>query len=370
MPQKLHHSIIAEQMAQAEAMKAKCHVTAPVQSTGITARDLAECLVSGMPLPKPGEKFIPGSVFKLNDPETAALYRMMELLGAPFPVALPLIPEKYCEERADIFLNFLQYIGETHKLFAKYHNGEKPVHDDVVHRVAFAFTVRKPKELGGIALESLFKESKAEVRGTKHKVWTPILRIIRDYFIEKGFGWRDELLRCENTWKAEMRYATKHGIEPRKILFPSYHASKAKRVEAERKAEEEQKKATEKAERDRQFAIEEEQKKQGTFVPIYHMQSAEDGKKFAESKGFFDMFAKYGRLHLLIPHKIFVENYLQTQRRVPEDFFDVVEIFVRQIASGGVEEQEKEDFKELINYLNECGINRENRTLKCNAGVA
>ena len=41
---------------------------------------------------------------------------------------------------------------------------------------------------------------------------------------DAGFGWRWQLANRQQTWRTEQLLAKKHGFEPRKYLFPAYHA--------------------------------------------------------------------------------------------------------------------------------------------------
>ena len=67
------------------------------------------------------------------------------------------------------------------------------------------------------------KVKKVKKKREKDQLWTPLLRLLRDDFVDAGLGWRWTLATNKQTWKAEVLLAAKHDFEPRGLLFPSRH---------------------------------------------------------------------------------------------------------------------------------------------------
>ncbi|MDR0328208.1 MAG: hypothetical protein LBI05_07945, partial [Planctomycetaceae bacterium] len=144
------------QKAQEVRQTPRAQSSAP---SAVPATDWAKRLLHKKQAEKENGEFIPGSVFVEGDPLTAPLYRMIALLDAPDPNA-PLLRETD-STASEIYLNFLDYINKTHELFQRSVRGKQhSVYDDVIHRIAFVFTLGIPQTYGYADLESLFREGK------------------------------------------------------------------------------------------------------------------------------------------------------------------------------------------------------------------
>ena len=98
--------------------------------------------------------------------------------------------------------------------------------DFVLHRIAFFLTYNEDFELGD---EYTVKEMIEHAIGdNKKSPWNPLLDSLSKKYRYREWGWHGELLSNEDTWDAEVRYAKRHGIKPRKELFPSRHAARRK----------------------------------------------------------------------------------------------------------------------------------------------
>jgi len=84
-------------------------------------------------------------------------------------------------------------------------------------------------------------QSKAETPEKKVLIWDPMLRIVRQDFIDACFGWRWQLANRQQTWRTEQLLAAKHSFEPRKYLFPAYHAVTADKAEDDKIRDEKEK---------------------------------------------------------------------------------------------------------------------------------
>jgi len=85
------------------------------------------------------KEFIAGAVFAPGQDLTAPIYNMLTLVEAPMPTK-SLFSREECAH-CDKFLTFLDYIGKAYALLSKRVRGRNPVYDDVIHRLAFAFTI-------------------------------------------------------------------------------------------------------------------------------------------------------------------------------------------------------------------------------------
>jgi hypothetical protein len=347
-PEPIPYDEFVQRQAEArQALKpARAQSSAP---SAVPAMDWAKRLLAKKQSTCEKGEFVAGTIFVPDDLPTNALYRMLAAVNVPAPET-PLIksPEH------DTFLTFLNYIKETHGLFQKHVWGRNPVHDDVIHRISFVFTLGIPQSYGYGDVRSLFDEGKQR-KQEKEQIWTPILRIIREDFIDHGFGWRWETLESKTTWKAELRFAAEHKIKPREILFPSFHAAQAKRDNDMRLEKEEAKRKEDTARHNNEARKREEQQKAGTYVRRYHIDM--NAERLISNQFYMNNFSQ-GLLMGMLPNKAFIEAFLQSKRSLSEAFFDALQNVTCD------NDEELHALYDLVDYLKANGINRDHRSLR------
>ena len=301
-------------------------------------------------------EFIPGDLFIEGQPPTTLLYNMLAMIDAPDPrIKLEKVKQG---SRTEKYLDFLDYIQKVHALFKKHVRGRHPATDDVIHRVAFAFTIGL-SQTNDYTLDLLFFEAVQQKMGNdKVQVWTPILRILREMYCKAGFGWRWAILDNGVTWRAELALAKSYDFSPRPLLFPSY-VSELEKYKADQKTKSEKaaKAAESKMESDAK-AERDEQVKRGTYTVTYSMQRQAEASNSLSSFA-FGLFARLGSLAGgTIPGKQFIECFLQSGRAIPAEFFEALKSVMVET------DDEKQALEELLQYMKDNGINEENRTLR------
>ena len=338
--------------------------------------DWAKRLLKQAQIENKGE-FITGTIFIQGQHITAPLYNMLEMIDAPDP-RMPLKRESHTEK----YLDFIDYIQKTHAFFRDKKNvrgSQTKPYDDLIHRIAFSFTLGLPQSYGITDLEKLKEEAKEQKTEHDKQIWSPMLRIIRQDFIDAGLGWRWQLADRRQTWRTEQLLATKHGFEPRKYLFPSHHSAAADKAKddklkaAKAEAEAEQQRLN----RERQ---EREKKQEQARKEIHSRVESKIGNvllwmmdmgycekhKLVGNRVAMNMFKNLGtfptndaRQGRLIPTLEFIVSFLEIHQELPEIFFDCLHL-----ASREQRFYDTPEYKLLTKYLETNGLTRENRTLK------
>ena len=223
--QKIDYDVFRVQTGQSQPDR---RVAAPAQSTAPATAPQIDWLQRLLAQSQNNTKdeFIPGTIFVPGQHLTAPLYNMLTMIDAPDP-RLPLVRDHQTEK----YLDFMKYIQDVHEFFwdTKNIRGRNKAFDDIIQRIAFAFAIELLPAYGITDMKTLKEaaeeyQSKAETSEKKVLIWDPMLRIVRQDFIDAGFGWRWQLANRQQTWRTEKLLAKNHGFEPRKYLFPAYHA--------------------------------------------------------------------------------------------------------------------------------------------------
>ncbi|MDR1267933.1 MAG: hypothetical protein LBK82_00265 [Planctomycetaceae bacterium] len=257
--------------------------------------------------------FVAGTIFRIGEPDTQPLYRMLERLGIEHESRLPNTP-LIRSARYDVFKD---YVAEIYRLFRANLRGKITVYDDVIHRVAFLFAMEIPLYCNKFDLVNMFNHAKQDVNSSgkekKEPIWTPILQIIRDDFIKYEFGWRFRPVTSYISWKAEVNFAQDHGFNPRPELFPSYTATTNAQNQKQKIENETRKRMDE-------IALEKSKYYNNEFT----IMSDEESLKACNNNVMIHLFQTTGVIMRKIPGKPFLDFYEKKFGKLPDKYYEII----------------------------------------------
>jgi len=162
-----------------------------------------------------------GEFFVTDDP-TDSLYAFLQFMEGK-EVLDPYPKKGKPPENISMVKAFEKYIRALWELHQKHYDGKQTVNDFVLHRAAFIFVMQDYTQTYSFysSPERFVKVANRD-RG-KVSLYSKMVCMVKDYFIEAGWGWDETPLSNKVTYKAEQNYVKYYKLPScRDEMFPSY----------------------------------------------------------------------------------------------------------------------------------------------------